>query len=278
MTGKKWPLNQGFNNSILNIFELNRKVPLFQWIVLVLLFFSTSILNNWAFGFQIPMTLHIIFRSSTIMVSMILSFVIFNQKYTLKEITGVVLVSIGIVKSTVSSAPTLTQNQSDWIIGVVMLTSTVIIACFLGIMQQKTYTKYGFSLHLIASLFIRKHWREGLFYTHFLALPLFVFFKSQIITSILEYNKNNTWIYLVGNVATQYLCVSGVTRLSSKCTSVTLNLVLTVRKFVSLLLSVLFFNHTFGVDNWIGAGLVMLGTVIYSYEFRNSVKENKKIK
>lgn len=119
--------------------------------------------------------------------------------------------------------------------------------------------------------FRKEHWREGLFYTHFLALPLFFIFKPQIQTSIKEYNRDQTWVYLIMNVATQYLCVSGVTRLSSRCTSVTLNLVLTVRKFVSLLFSVIFFNHTFLIDNWIGAALVMIGTCLYSYESRTKV-------
>lgn len=47
--------------------------------------------------------------------------------------------------------------------------------------------------------------------------------------------------------------------------SVTLNLILTCRKFVSLIISVVLFQHQFGIENWIGATLVFLGTALYSY-------------
>lgn len=40
-----------------------RIVPLRRWIVQVMLFLAVSLMNNWAFGFKVPVPIHIIFRS-----------------------------------------------------------------------------------------------------------------------------------------------------------------------------------------------------------------------
>lgn len=40
-----------------------RIVPLRRWTVQVVLFLAVSLMNNWAFGFKVPVPIHIIFRS-----------------------------------------------------------------------------------------------------------------------------------------------------------------------------------------------------------------------
>ena len=47
--------------------------------------------------------------------------------------------------------------------------------------------------------------------------------------------------------------------------SLTLNLVLNLRKFTSLLISILYFNNDFGVGAQMGTGLVILGTIVYTH-------------
>jgi solute carrier family 35 (UDP-xylose/UDP-N-acetylglucosamine transporter), member B4 len=59
-------------------------------------------------------------------------------------------------------------------------------------------------------------------------------------------------------------CISGVHKLSSIATSVTLNLVLTIRKFISLVVSVIVFKNPFLFGNWVGSVCVFIGTVVYS--------------
>lgn len=58
-----------------------RKIPLTRWFIMVLLFFFSSQLNNLAFGFKIPMTLHIIFRSGSLIANMILGVLILGKRY-----------------------------------------------------------------------------------------------------------------------------------------------------------------------------------------------------
>ena len=59
--------------------------------------------------------------------------------------------------------------------------------------------------------------------------------------------------------------------------SLTGNLMLTVRKFISLIVSVVYFKNDFTPAHWIGASLVLGGTVLYTkYSQSATGKEEKK--
>lgn len=72
------------------------------------------------------------------------------------------------------------------------------------------------------------------------------------------------WIYLIANCLTQFLCISSVFTLTTECTSLTVTLVVTLRKFISLLFSIVYFNNPFTIHHWIGTILVFIGTMIFT--------------
>lgn len=55
-------------------------VPIFNWFILVTIFFIVSVLNNLALGFNISVPLHIIFRSGGLIVNMILGALILKKR------------------------------------------------------------------------------------------------------------------------------------------------------------------------------------------------------
>src|ERR1700685_2565024 len=57
-----------------------RKIPLTPYLIQVSLFYVVSLLNNAAFGYQIPMPVHIIFRSGGLIVGMILGRIIVGKR------------------------------------------------------------------------------------------------------------------------------------------------------------------------------------------------------
>ncbi|KZT27075.1 UAA transporter [Neolentinus lepideus HHB14362 ss-1] len=73
---------------------------------------------------------------------------------------------------------------------------------------------------------------------------------------------------LILTTVTSLICISGVHRLTARVASLTVTLVLTVRKAVSLIISVLFFPKAGEQGDtkmmWVGAALVGLGTVGYA--------------
>ena len=74
--------------------------------------------------------------------------------------------------------------------------------------------------------------------------------------------------FLVASTLTQLVCSAGVHRLTSRVSSLTVTLILVIRKAVSLVLSVAGFGTARGrVDQrmmWTGAVLVLLGTIGYA--------------
>ena len=71
-------------------------------------------------------------------------------------------------------------------------------------------------------------------------------------------------LWLLGNIITQWICINNVFILTSECASLTVTLVVTVRKFLSLLFSIWYFQNPFTLVHWLGTFLVFGGTIIFS--------------
>jgi len=96
-----------------------------------------------------------------------------------------------------------------WLIGVGMLLTTLILLSLLGHLQGVTYRTYHSSS------------QEGMFYSHFLPLPLFFFLAGDISSHVKVWNASeiveflgigvpSLWVLLVLNLVTQYACSSGL--------------------------------------------------------------------
>jgi drug/metabolite transporter (DMT)-like permease len=72
------------------------------------------------------------------------------------------------------------------------------------------------------------------------------------------------WVFLVANVATQWLCVRSVYELTSRQGTLTCTVVLTLRKFLSLLGSVWYFQNEWTATHWFGTVMVFAGVLLYS--------------
>jgi solute carrier family 35 (UDP-xylose/UDP-N-acetylglucosamine transporter), member B4 len=75
--------------------------------------------------------------------------------------------------------------------------------------------------------------------------------------------------YLSINVATQYICVRGVNRLSAISTALTITVILNIRKFTSLALSVAVFGNKLATGVKFGALVVAAGAAWYAYESKS---------
>lgn len=58
-----------------------RRVPLLPYFAQVALFFALSVLNNAAFAYDIPMSVHIVFRSGGMIVNLLLGWLFVNKRY-----------------------------------------------------------------------------------------------------------------------------------------------------------------------------------------------------
>uniref|UniRef100_A0A183G9Q7 TPT domain-containing protein n=1 Tax=Heligmosomoides polygyrus TaxID=6339 RepID=A0A183G9Q7_HELPZ len=76
----------------------------------------------------------------------------------------------------------------------------------------------------------------------------------------------------------RYFCIRFVYRLNSEVEALTVTLVVTLRKFLSLVVSIWWFQNPFTPQHWAGAALVFLGTLAFAdvWDFGATGKEKKK--
>ncbi|WVR08120.1 hypothetical protein IAU60_005166 [Kwoniella sp. DSM 27419] len=279
-----------------------RKVPLTRWGVQVVLFLAISLMNNYAFGLKIPVTVHIIFRSGGLCVSMLVGRFVGKRRYSLGQMLSGLLITVGIVVATISAptrsprapktssvqsktSPSWLPAEAEYFAGIGLLAIALFLSALLGLWQEHTYSQYG------------KQWKEALFYGHALSLPFFLPMHSSITSTFSSFAASPSlslfavplpaagsqklsgkspflWWHdvvvpsalfsLAVNIITQGICVRGVNRLTTRVNAVTVNLILTLRKAVSLAISVWYYGS--GVTNGLlfGGAMVLLGTFLYS--------------
>ncbi|KAI0346959.1 UAA transporter [Trametopsis cervina] len=314
-----------------------RRIPLLPYLIQVALFYTVSYLNNAAFAYRIPMTVHIIFRSGGLVISMLLGWVLQRKRYTTTQVISVLMVTAGVVLTTLSASKpkAVTANHSTssegaayisehtraYLTGIGILTLALVLSGLLGIAQDKTYATYtrpavtspsknSKELHRDASA-LPAPWQESMFYLHFLSMPMFILSRNDLTHQLSALNASPAYRFVVPEVAqalaseyvpsliptkyhtsvrgsptvlsvpipapyiplilntlTQLVCVSGVHRLTSRVSSLTVTLILVVRKAVSLLISIILFGDGLSDKSkammWAGAASVFVGTMLYS--------------
>ncbi|RAL06881.1 putative UPD-GlcNAc transporter (Mnn2-2) [Aspergillus homomorphus CBS 101889] len=291
-----------------------RAIPLRSWLVYTAFFISVNLLNNWAFAYKISVPLHIILRSGGPVASMVIGYMFNAKRYSQGQIISVLMLTLGVVAAAMADARAKGQSvhveggsRMTTMIGFTILAVAMILSAFQGIYADRLYETYG-----------RNHWKEALFYSHILSLPLFLPTYPQVATqwrtmfSSHSSNKSLAFedsvsrerhcelpcmasipssmaylsqsllgfehlrlmfaviptrlVYLLVNALTQYLCIRGVHLLSAKTSSLTVTIVLNIRKLASLLLSIYIFGNSLTPGVLIGATLVFIGGALYGFE------------
>uniref|UniRef100_A0A3Q1BQA8 Solute carrier family 35 member B4 n=1 Tax=Amphiprion ocellaris TaxID=80972 RepID=A0A3Q1BQA8_AMPOC len=232
-------------------------IPVSNYVIMVTMFFTVSVINNYALNFNIAMPLHMIFRSGSLIANMILGIIILKKRYSASKYLSIALVSAGIFICTIMSAKQVnvsSEGSEDqgfyafirWLIGIAMLTFALLMSARMGIFQETLYKQYG------------KHSKEALFYNHCLPLPGFLLLASDIYNHCIHFSQSNF------NFPFRYVCIRGVFILTTECASLTVTLVVTLRKFLSLIFSIIYFQNPFTAWHWVGTAVVFLGTLLYT--------------
>lgn len=151
----------------------------------------------------------------------------------------------------------------------------------MGLYTEATYRQYG------------PQWRENLFYSHFLSLPLFLPFAPSMARNFSQLAKSapldipglhglsnssflqipSQLVFLATNVLTQYACIRGVNLLAAASSALTVTIVLNIRKLVSLLLSIWLFGNSLSSGTLLGAVIVFSAGGLYSLDSRSKAAE-----
>lgn len=161
--------------------------------------------------------------------------------------------------------------------GLVIIFVAQLLSAAMGIYTETTYKIYG------------PQWRENLFYSHVLSLPLFLPFAPGMWRTVKTLSQSPSLVlfpqigvkvqvpiqlaYLVANVLTQYACIRGVNLLAAVSSALTVTIVLNIRKLVSLLLSIWLFGNSLALGTILGAALVFGGGALYTLDSRTKEKQ-----
>ncbi|KAH8905497.1 UAA-domain-containing protein [Coniochaeta sp. PMI_546] len=261
------------------------KVPIRRWLVNIVLFFAINVLNNHAFSYDISVPVHIILRSGGSITTIVAGY-LYGKRYSRIQVVAVLLLTVGVVMAAWSDAQakgTTKEVHHDgaksFTTGLVILFVAQSLSAIMGLYTEETYRTYG------------PQWKENLFYSHLLSLPLFVPFLPSITRQFMKLAHSpplplaipgvvepsvqellakiripNQLFYLVLNVLTQYACIRGVNLLAAASSALTVTIVLNIRKLVSLLLSIWLFGNQLAVGTLLGAVVVFSAGGLYSLD------------
>ncbi|KAI1387045.1 UAA-domain-containing protein [Hypoxylon trugodes] len=266
------------------------RVPIRRWLINIVLFFSINVLNNHAFSYDISVPVHIILRSGGSITTMIAGS-LYGKKYSRIQVIAVLLLTVGVITAAWSDSQSKEKPAGDskdgvpkFSTGLAVLLIAQVLSAVMGLYTEETYRKYG------------PHWKENLFYSHLLSLPLFLPFSQSLVRQFMrlanskplrlaplagQVNLTNfptlqqiierVYIpsqvaYLALNVLTQYGCIRGVNLLAAASSALTVTIVLNIRKLVSLLLSIWLFGNRLAPGTLIGAIVVFSAGGLYSLD------------
>jgi solute carrier family 35 (UDP-xylose/UDP-N-acetylglucosamine transporter), member B4 len=161
--------------------------------------------------------------------------------------------------------------------GLVILFVAQALSAIMGLYTEATYSRYG------------PQWKENLFYSHVLSLPLFLPFMPSMYRTLKHMLKSEPFmmpvplvqgvdaipvasqvVYLVANVLCQYACIRGVNLLAAVSSALTVTIVLNIRKLASLLLSIWLFGNALPAGTILGAVIVFGSGALYSLDGKKS--------
>ncbi|ETS86794.1 hypothetical protein PFICI_00622 [Pestalotiopsis fici W106-1] len=281
-----------FDSSRPPFFIAPNKVPIRRWLINIVLFFGINVLNNHAFSYDISVPVHIILRSGGSITTMIAGS-LWGKKYSRIQVVAVLLLTTGVITAAWSDAqskgkPTdeTSESSSTFSRGLIILFVAQSLSAVMGLYTEETYKKYG------------GHWKENLFYSHLLSLPLFLPFSTSLYRqfmrlansppltlpayveqlalpanmpnsirdSLKEIHIPSQVVFLALNVLTQYACIRGVNLLAAVSSALTVTIVLNIRKLVSLLLSIWLFGNRLAPGTLVGAIVVFSAGGLYSLD------------
>ncbi|KAI5920776.1 upd-c transporter, partial [Camillea tinctor] len=273
------------------LFLKPNRVPIRRWLINIVLFFSINVLNNHAFSYDISVPVHIILRSGGSITTMVAGS-LYGKRYSRIQVVAVILLTVGVITAAWSDAQSKEMGASEshdappsFSTGLAVLFIAQILSAIMGLYTEETYKRYG------------PHWKENLFYSHLLSLPLFIPFTQALIRQFMRLADSppltlrlpseqgslstipesvrqkieglylpSQLAYLMLNVLTQYACIRGVNLLAAASSALTVTIVLNIRKLISLLLSIWLFGNRLAAGTLVGAVVVFSAGGLYSLD------------
>lgn len=259
-----------------------------------LLWVAMSTLANVVFAFNIRIPIHTLFRSCNVIASVVLGRLFFQQQYTIRQLCCVAVISVGIFLASIGDASKIWtlggcvdcgQTQASqmsskefnvWSMGIAMLACVQLLQATLGHTQAVLYTRFAdrgtrdeladeylFTSHVLSLVMIVVLWED-------ISSSAKLAFATPGLTSWLPLPRRLAWMML--NNLSQLMCIKGVFRLSANYSPLTVTIVLSVRKFLSVVISATWFGNPWTYLHSIATVAIFGGVFMYSQSPRPEKK------
>jgi len=250
-----------------------------------LLWVAMSTLANYVFAYNISIPIHTLFRSCNVIASLIFGYLFFGGRYNLRQVLCVLVITLGIFLASIGdaqkffSAPPCpgcasygggasTAEFTKWGMGIAMLVCVQCIQATLGHTQALFYRRFSdrgsrdeladeylFTSHIASLLMILALWED-------ISQAARLAFASPVLSDLVPIPRRLLWMVL--NNLTQLACIKGVFRLSANYSPLTVNITLSVRKFLSVVLSAAWFGNPWTSFHSLATVLIFGGVFVYS--------------
>ncbi|EME32001.1 nucleotide-sugar transporter, DMT family [Galdieria sulphuraria] len=241
-------------------FRWRRKIPLAATLFCSFLYYMSSSLNTWSLQYGISVPLYIVFRSSSLLTTFLCSLVFQRKPVYFWETLFVLFTSCGLflvswAAGANSVQETLNLRKLDSVKGLFCILLGSFLSPLLSIVQEEVLNRQEDKAEASEEL---------LFYMQLFSLTgyvlqakqLFSLTRGWLLSQRQERSQHLTILLL--NVLTQVFCIRSVFAMSAQINAVALQMALSVRKLLSLLLSYYVFNHRLTRSYWIGALMTFL--------------------
>jgi len=267
--------------------------PFISHVQFTLLWSSMSILANYAFSYKISVTIFTLVRACNLIATVFVGRCFFGCRYNWMQLLCVCSVSVGIFMASTGEAKAIStpsascagctdnppvQSQTDsgvdavdslnvWAMGIAMLAFVQLLQGILGHIQSGFYKKFA---HLAPK---GELCDEYLFTSQIVALLPLMLLRENLGTAISSaVQSENAFmipipsrvLWLVLNCFANAVCLKGVFRTSSIVSPLTLTIILSVRKFLSIIVSVVWFENPWTVLHSVSVVLIFGGAFAYS--------------
>ncbi|OLQ04620.1 Adenylate kinase [Symbiodinium microadriaticum] len=259
------------------------------------LWVSMSVLANYAFAYKISVAIFTLIRSCNIIATVLLGYTVFGERFSAEQLlcvlavtVGIFLASLGEIKTLNTSGPTSAECSSlgtcteittrapdgdvelaTWAIGIAMLAFVQLLQGFLGHVQSSYYKIYK---DLAPK---NELCDEFLFTSHVAALLPLLCLKDDILAAAraamasepvpyLPFHLPRQILWLLVNNVSQTICLKGVFRTSATVTPLALTIILSVRKFLSVVVSIVLFSNPWTPQHSAATVLIFGGAFAYS--------------
>ena len=230
--------------------------------------------NRWAVPSPLVTGTQVIIRSASPMVTLVVGAVLFQESYSLIEALGVVMLTARVAIATYADSVGVGVASSGgderdvtallwWGVGVALLFAGTVMTATLTHLQSYGFRKYN------------PPTREGLLIQYAMCIPFFLPLSPALVEQAGVWSAGEkvgygsvlipvAWAYVVLDSITQTVCISGVHACVRSLGSLRSTIVMTIRKFISLVLSIMIFGHEVGYKHAVGAVLVVGGTLLHN--------------